>query len=190
MVNIILSSFAVIFLAEMGDKTQLMTMSFSAKYGISTTLKAIFIAILINSFIAVAVASFIFSMFHGNIIQVISCIVFIGFGVWNLINQKDKDEKKKEEKVILNPLVTIAAFFIISEAGDKTQIATMLLSIQTNTAVPVFIGASAGLFAANIIGALVGGYLGKKMPEKMIKIVSAIVFILIGIAGLIKIYIA
>ncbi|MDR1952473.1 MAG: TMEM165/GDT1 family protein [Elusimicrobiota bacterium] len=188
MFEIFFSSFIVVFLAEMGDKTQIMSLSFSARYGLWTTLSAIFAAILINTLIAIAAGTFIFKIFSGNTVQILAYALFIFFGVWTLIKKSGDNKEEKEKSLIINPFITIAVFFIIAEMGDKTQIATMLLSIQNRSTIPIFLGASAGLFAANLIAVAAGVLLKKKIPYKTIKILSAIIFIAIGSTGVIKLY--
>ncbi|MDR3112773.1 MAG: TMEM165/GDT1 family protein, partial [Endomicrobium sp.] len=82
------------------------------------------------------------------------------------------------------PFFTVAILFFISEFGDKTQIAAMALAMNAYPPA-VFLGAFAGMFCANLIGIAVGLALGKKLPAKMIKYISAALFIIIGAAGLI-----
>jgi putative Ca2+/H+ antiporter (TMEM165/GDT1 family) len=182
--EIFFSSFLVIFLAEMGDKTQIITMSFAAKYKLTTTISAIALAIIINSLLAVTAGTIIFNFAPSGTIQLISYVIFICFGIWTLLTLNDKGSAEKSANLVINPFVTIALFFTISEFADKTQLATMLLSIQTQTTLPVFLGAATGLFTANLIAIIIGSILGKKIPEKIIKIISSGIFILIGAWGI------
>jgi putative Ca2+/H+ antiporter (TMEM165/GDT1 family) len=185
--EIFISSFLVVFLAEMGDKTQLIAMSFSAQYGIITVLTSVLSAVLINTLIAVTAGSLIFNIADKYIliIKLVSYLLFIGFGVYPLLvkNKKSQDDEGKKRKVIINPFITIMIFFILSELGDKTQIVTVLLTVQNSSVIPVFLGASAGLFSANLIAISAAALIGKKVPSWIMEIISTWLFIAIGVIG-------
>ncbi|MDR3048968.1 MAG: TMEM165/GDT1 family protein [Elusimicrobiota bacterium] len=186
MLQTILTSFLLIFLAEMGDKTQLIALSFAARFKLKTVIFAILAATILNNLFATTVGSLIFKLAPSQTIRIISYAIFIAFGLWTLFSSKNEDGKTKESRLLFNPFITVAVFFIISELGDKTQISAMLLAIDSAAFFPVFIGASAGMFAANLIGIAAGAALGKKFPLKTIKIISAAMFIIIGITGMVK----
>ncbi|MDR0823298.1 MAG: TMEM165/GDT1 family protein [Endomicrobium sp.] len=186
MIQTVLTSFLLIFLAEMGDKTQLIALSFAARFKLKTVILAILTATIINNLFATTIGSLIFKFAPSQTIKIISYAIFIAFGLWTLFDSKTEDGKTKESKLLFNPFITVAVFFIISEFGDKTQISAMLLAIESAAFFPVFIGASFGMFAANLIGIAAGAALGKKFPLKTIKVISAAMFIIIGVAGLIN----
>jgi Predicted membrane protein len=177
-----LASFLLIFIAEMGDKTQLIAMAFTARFKASLVILAISSATIANNLIAVAAGSFLSGAFSVSIIQAASFILFILFGFWTLYGGED-DGENSGKKVIVNPFFTVALFFFISEFGDKTQIAAMTLTMKYSAPVQVLIGASAGMICANLIGIGAGVLLGKKIPAHIIRLISAAIFILFGLAG-------
>lgn len=181
MLQVILSSFFLIFIAEMGDKTQLMAMAFTTRFKPLQVFSAISTAIILNNLIAVIAGSLIAGIFPISIIKIVSFILFILFGLWTIYDGNSQEEKKTE-KTIINPFFTIAIFFFLSEFGDKTQIAAMTLAMNQNP-LYVFIGACAGMIAANLIGIFIGVFVSKNLPSHIIKWISAIIFIAIGLIG-------
>ncbi|MDR1696529.1 MAG: TMEM165/GDT1 family protein [Endomicrobium sp.] len=177
----LISSFLLILLAEMGDKTQLVAMAFTARFKVLHVLLAVSAATVANNFLAVAAGGFISGFFSENVIKSVSYGLFIVFGIWALTG-KDEDEKDSG-KVIINPFFTVFIFFFISEFGDKTQLATMSLSMKYGSPLFVLLGASLGMIAANAVGIAVGALLGKKVPAGVIKKVAAFLFIALGIIG-------
>lgn len=183
----ILSSFLLIFIAEMGDKTQLMAMAFTTRFKASQVILAISAATILNNLIAVAAGSLISGVFSINIIKIASFVLFILFGLWTLAGNEEEEGDSKVKKVFINPFFTVAILFFISEFGDKTQIAAMTLAMN-RPPVYVLIGASLGMICANLIGIAVGVFMGKTIPSHIIRWVSAGLFILIGLAGFFSIF--
>lgn len=178
----LLASFLMIFIAEMGDKTQLIAMAFTARFKALHVILAISAATILNNLIAVTAGSFLSGAFSLSVIKIVACCLFIIFGFWTLLGSSE-EEGNSEKKVLINPFFTVAIFFFISEFGDKTQIAAMTLTMNYGTPVYVLLGASAGMICANLIGICVGVFLGKKIPAGTIKLVSAVIFILFGLIG-------
>ncbi|MDP3791756.1 MAG: TMEM165/GDT1 family protein [Candidatus Omnitrophota bacterium] len=173
------ASFMLVLLAEMGDKTQLLAMAFAAKYSIQKVLIAIFLATLLCNAIAVIAGQILITIVPIKVISLIAALSFIIFGLWTLKKDKIKDEDKKRSG--LGPIATVGIAFLLAEMGDKTQLATMSLSIKYRDMFSVLMGATLAMLAANIIGIIVGSVMRKHVPEKAIKWFSAIVFILFGI---------
>jgi putative Ca2+/H+ antiporter (TMEM165/GDT1 family) len=178
----LIASFLMIFIAEMGDKTQLMAMTFTARFKASRVIFAISAATILNNLIAVTAGSFLSSAFSLSAIKIVSYALFILFGFWTIYGGKENGEKD-DKKVIINPFFTVAIFFFISEFGDKTQIAAMTLAMNYGMPVYVLIGACTGMICANLIAIIVGVFLGKKIPSEVIKLASAAIFIIFGFMG-------
>ncbi|MDR1941016.1 MAG: TMEM165/GDT1 family protein [Endomicrobium sp.] len=183
----LLSSFLLIFISEMGDKTQLTAMAFTSRFKPGLVIAAISAASVLTNFAAVAAGGFFSEILPFNIIKIVSYILFILFGVWTLAAKEDKESggAGRKAKVIINPFFTVACLFFISELGDKTQIAAMTLAMNENP-YGVFAGASLGMICANLVAIGVGILLGKKLPQKAVKYFSAALFIIIGAAGFIS----
>jgi putative Ca2+/H+ antiporter (TMEM165/GDT1 family) len=116
------------------------------------------------------------------IISLAASLSFIGFGLWILRAEKPKDQAEKASKFGIIGAVSIP--FFIAEFGDKTQLATISLAADYQNALSVLIGATLAMLAADGIGIAAGVVLGKHVPEKTIRWVSAAIFIVFGLAGI------
>jgi Ca2+/H+ antiporter, TMEM165/GDT1 family len=178
----LIASFILIILAEMGDKTQLLAMAFSARYKPWKVLLGVFIGTMANISLAVAVGRLLTRIVPLSIISFIAALSFIGFGLWILRRDELHGEERKESR--LGPVATVAVAFFLAEMGDKTQLAAISLAVQYRDALYVLIGATAGMVAADAIGIIIGMVMRKHIPEKTIKWASAIIFILFGLYGM------
>ena len=124
-----LASFLVVFLAELGDKTQFIVMAFTAKYRWQSVFAGMTLGILVVHSLAVAVGSLAGQLIPVHLMTIIASCLFIGFGVWTLRG----DDEEEEENVYpsrFGPLLTVAMTFIVGEMGDKTQFAAMTMAAQ------------------------------------------------------------
>jgi putative Ca2+/H+ antiporter (TMEM165/GDT1 family) len=179
-----LISLGAVALAEMGDKTQIITMTFASKYKPAKVLVAIVIAIALISAVSVAAGTLLArNDALRQWIQLIAAVSFIVFGLWSLREQKDEQEKPGKTK--FGPIVTVAIAFFVAELGDKTQLATVALAAEFPQApVLVFLGSSLGLLAANGLGIFVGAMFCRRIPDKVFRLISAGVFFLFGLYGI------
>ncbi len=180
-----LTSFVFIVLAEMGDKTQLLAMAFATKYSAHKVLIAVFIATLLNHALAVAVGRFLATIIPMNVISLIAALSFIFFGLWTLRGDRLGDTGKRESR--FGPVITVGIAFFLAEMGDKTQLATISLAIEYNNVLGVLAGTTLGMVVADGVGIIVGIVMRRHIPEKLIKWISAGIFILFGISGVYRI---
>lgn len=180
-----IASLMFIVLAEMGDKTQLLAMAFATRYSSHKVLIAVFLATLVNHSLAVAVGHFLTTVIPMEIISFIAALSFILFGLWTLRGDKLEGEDKKETK--FGPILTVGIAFFLAEMGDKTQLATISLAVEYQNMLSVLMGTTLGMVVADAFGIIVGVVLKKHIPEKVIKVVSAGIFILFGAVGIAKI---
>lgn len=176
-----LTSLVFVVLAEMGDKTQLLAMAFATRYCWKTVMWGVFAATILNHLLAVVVGNYLTSFIPMQHIQIIAALSFIVFGLWT-IRGDELDGEDKARKY--SPFWTVAIAFFIAEMGDKTQFATVALAAQFHAVLPVWLGTTIGMMIADGIGIIIGIVLGKKIPERVVKWVAAIVFILFGLFGL------
>ena len=180
-----IASFIFVVLAEMGDKTQLLAMAFATQYSAYKVLIAVFLATLLNHALAVAVGHFLTTVIPMDIISFAAAFSFIIFGLWTIRGDKLEGEDKKESR--FGPIVTVGIAFFLAEMGDKTQLATISLAVKYQSMINVLMGTTLGMVVADTIGIVIGIVMRKRIPEKIIKWVSASVFILFGLAGIYKI---
>jgi len=178
-----LTVFALMFVAEIGDKTQLVALTFAAKFKLIWVILGLSCAFILNNLLAVALGSFIGEVLPLNLVRIAAYCLFIAFGIWTIFGSDE--EENASSKVIVNQFVTVFLFLFVAEFGDKSQIAAMTFSMKYHAPIAVFLGAVAGEISANLIGIGAGVLLGKTLPIKIIKWISAVVFIAIGVTGLI-----
>lgn len=183
-VTALIISIFIVLAAEIGDKSLLITVGFSTKYGAGKVIAGVFAAAVMLNALAVAAGSLI-TRFQPlqDAIQGIAVLSFIVFGLWTLTGN-DGSDTGKNGKNILGPVMTIAVTFFIAEFGDKTQLTVLALAARfPQHPLPVFTGATMGLILADMAGIAFGAAMGKRFPERMVRIFSAAVFILFGLAG-------
>jgi putative Ca2+/H+ antiporter (TMEM165/GDT1 family) len=176
------ASFLLIVLAEMGDKTQFLAMSFATKNNAYKVLFAVFLATIVNFSITVTIGQLLTTIVPIDVIALAASLSFIGFGLWTLRAEKPKTAEKKASRFGL--VGTVFAAFFIAEFGDKTQLTTISLAAQYRNAVSVLIGATLGMLVADGVGIAAGVVLGKHIPQRTIKWVSATIFLIFGLVGI------
>ncbi len=175
------ASLALVVLAEMGDKTQLLAMAFATRFRWHVVLSAVAVATAANHLLAVLAGHYLSQIIPMEYIRIGTAVSFILFGLWTIRGDKLEGQ---EGKYILSPFWTVAIAFFIAEMGDKTQLATVTLAARYDAVFPVWLGTITGMVIADAIGIIVGIVLGKKIPERIVKWVAALIFIGFGILGL------
>lgn len=179
----LLASFLIVFLAEMGDKTQFLVMAFAAKYDWKRVFAGMTLGIFVVHSLAVAVGSLAGNFVPADVMRIAASLLFIGFGIWTLRGDEEDEEEAHDSR--FGPLFTVAMTFIVGEMGDKTQFAAMTMAAQYENAwLPVLAGAVSGMIAADSLGILAGALLHRRLPAQKMRILSAGIFLLFGLAGL------
>jgi putative Ca2+/H+ antiporter (TMEM165/GDT1 family) len=176
-----LASLGFVVLAEMGDKTQLLAMAFATRYKASTVMWGVFAATVLNHFLAVLAGNYLTNLVPIHYIQIAAAASFILFGLWTIRGDELAGEDKRFR---FSPFWTVAIAFFIAEMGDKTQLATVALAAKYQSVLPVLVGTTAGMLIADAIGIGIGIVMGKKIPERTVKWIAALIFILFGLWGL------
>lgn len=180
-----LISFGLIFVAELGDKSQLMAMTFAARYRATTILAAITAATAVVHLASVGLGAGLSAALPTDAIAVVAGVAFLGFAAWTLRgDQLDEDEEAKASRVTRSVFFSVAGAFFLSELGDKTMLATVTLATDHPGAmgfVGVWLGSTIGMVAADALAIVVGQQLGARLPERTIKIGAAITFVIFGV---------
>jgi putative Ca2+/H+ antiporter (TMEM165/GDT1 family) len=173
-------SFVIIFLAEMGDKSQLMSLAFATRYRAATVLASITVATLLLNAGSVIVGATIAMALPTELIQVAAGVVFLGFAAWTLRGDgPDGDDTEYVRRSGGRALLAIGTAFFLAELGDKTMLAAMTLA-TTEEPVGVWLGATCGMVAANAIAVGIGAAIGTRLPERWIRLLAAGAFALFG----------
>jgi Ca2+/H+ antiporter, TMEM165/GDT1 family len=176
-----LLAFGVIFLAELGDKSQLMALAFATRYRAAIVLVAVTLATLVVHAVSVLIGVVFALTLPTAAIQVAAGIAFLGFAAWTL--RGDTLDERDEARAATTgrwAIVTIGTAFFLAELGDKTMLATITLA-TTHEPIGIWLGSTAGMVAADAIAIWIGAVLGTRLPERAIRWFSAGAFIVFGL---------
>src|SRR5690554_6657540 len=183
MIQDFLQAFLLVFIAEMGDKSQLLAMTFAIRYPVRKVLIGILIGAFLNDGLAVMLGSLVSNFLPMNTIQIIAGCAFIVFALWSLKVEED-EEDTVNRKIKLGPVATVAIAYFIGEFGDKTQLTAIALASNAVSPFAVLIGTVLGMFTTGGIGIYIGKKLGDRIPDTAIKLASAALFLFFGITKL------
>ena len=179
-----LVSIGIVALAEIGDKTQLLTLVLAARYKKPWPIVAgIFVATLVNHAIAGAVGAWLTTAIGPDAMRWILGISFIAMAAWMLIPDRLDDDAGASRK-LGGVFVTTTVLFFLVEIGDKTQIATIALAARFDSLMTVVMGTTIGMILANAPVAFFGEALAKRLPVRAVHIVAALVFAALGVGVL------
>lgn len=176
-----LISFGIIFLAELGDKSQLMAMAFAVRYPAKTILLAITVATALVHLASVLIGAAFGAAFPADAISIVAGLAFLAFAAWTLRGDQLSDgDVARAEHSSRSVFLTVGAVFFLAELGDKTMLATITLATD-NGLVGTWIGSTLGMVAADGLAIVVGQQLGARLPERTVKIVAAATFVVFGL---------
>lgn len=185
-VQAFLVSFGVIFVAELGDKSQLMAMAFSARFKPLPILVGITIATAVVHAFSVIGGALLGAALPTDTINVVAGIAFLGFAAWTLRGDElDDDEAARVEVTNRSAVVAAGGAFFLAELGDKTMLATITLA-TTNGLFGTWLGSTLGMVAADALAIGVGALLGTRLPERSIRIGAAVLFVVFGVALIVE----
>ncbi|NTV05329.1 MAG: TMEM165/GDT1 family protein [Chlorobiaceae bacterium] len=171
-------SLVMIFLAELGDKTQLVALTLATCYNTSVVLWGIFWATLAVHVFSAGIGWFIGDKLPVEWIKFVAGIAFIAFGFWTLRGDC-LDDDEKSCKTGVHPFWLVFSTFFMAELGDKTMLSTITLA-STHPFLPVWIGSTIGMVLSDGLAIIAGKMLGARLPENIIKIGAAVIFFLFG----------
>jgi putative Ca2+/H+ antiporter (TMEM165/GDT1 family) len=173
-----LVSFGVIFVAELGDKSQLMALTFATRYRAWPVIIGITAATAIVHAVSVLVGVVLGATIPARPTTLIAGLAFIAFGLWTLRGDTLTDEdRRRAARPARHVVLTVGAVFFLAELGDKTMLATITLATdEGRSPVGVWIGSTVGMVVADAMAIVVGRMLGTRLPERTIKIAAAVSF--------------
>lgn len=171
------------FIAEMGDKTQLMLIALTSKYKLRDIISGTAAAILVLNGLAVLAGGLVSEFIPDWLIKTIAALAFLYFAASTIaVDDDDEEEGSGKSKIKFAPLAVFFTFFI-AELGDKTQLTAITFGANEgmSAALVVWIGCSLGLFAADILGMLVGYLLKSKIPDGLLNTLAFAIFSIFGV---------
>ena len=171
-----LVSFAFIFVAELGDKSQLMALTFATRYPMGVVLAGITAATALVHAVSVGIGAALGAALPTRPIKVIAAVAFVIFALWTLRGDSLSDEEKERAKEgTRSAFWVVAVVFFLAELGDKTMLATITLATEHGI-VGTWLGSTVGMVVADALAIVVGRHLGARLPEKAIRIGAALLF--------------
>jgi len=178
------SAFVLLFLAELGDKTQLMTMTLAHRYPVRPVVAGVFSAFLVLNLLAVGVGAALYRYLPTAAVLVAAGLLFLFFA-WRSWCEADADEDAGEDET--NGRSAFVASFtltFVAELGDKTQLALVALAAGSGAVWSVFVGGTLALWAVSAIGIAVGSTLLRHLPRRWMHRAAALLFALFGLLAL------
>jgi putative Ca2+/H+ antiporter (TMEM165/GDT1 family) len=179
-------STGLVALAEIGDKTQLLSLVLAARYRRPWPIVAgILAATLLNHAAAAALGAWITQAVGAALMTKILGVSFLAMAAWVLVPDK-LDEEDSAPKARGGIFLTTALLFFAAEMGDKTQVATVMLAARYDALVQVVMGTTIGMMLANVPVVFFGGALAKRVPLGIVRKLAALFFAILGIAALLS----
>jgi Ca2+/H+ antiporter, TMEM165/GDT1 family len=189
------TALGIVFLAELGDKTQIVALGFGARYRLRTVLAGVAAGYMASMLLSVAIGGILGAALPTNAISIGGGLLFVAFAIVSLLSARtagedDEDllaelgladaETAGQPDRSMRVIVSIVVAMFVAELGDKTMLATATLAAQGNP-VLVWLGATVGIMLAGTVGVVIGRWLGDRLPERVILVGSSLLFLLFGI---------
>lgn len=181
--SVLLSTFTLLFLAEMGDKTQLMAMTLAHRYRIAPVIVGTFAAFLLLNLLAVLVGEGVSRLLPREVVLVVAGILFLFFAYrsWTAADESEDDVSAADHRQAW--IVSFILIFV-AELGDKTQLAMVALAAQSGALWSVFVGGTLALWSVSLVGILVGRTLLRRIPAHWVHRAAALLFFAFGLIAI------
>ena len=178
----ILLSFAVVFIAEFGDKSQLLILAFATRYSARPVILGLLIGAALIQGVSVVIGAIVGAALPDAVVGIVSGLAFLAVAAWTVLGDDEDDEATDASRVPrtgLAVVLAVAGTFLLAELGDKTMLATFALAASQG-ALPTWIGSTAGEVAANLIAVVVGRQVGQRLSPRLVRVGSAATFAAVG----------
>lgn len=182
----LLLSFGIIFVAELGDKSQLMALAFAARYRALPVLVGITVSTALVHAFSVFVGAVLGASIPTRAITIVAGIAFFGFAAWTLRGDTIEDEEAATaNRGGHSAIVAASVAFFLAELGDKTMLATITLATSEG-AIGTWAGSTLGMVAADALAILAGKHLGSRLSDRTVRIGAAAAFVVFGVILLLE----
>ena len=178
----LISALGLVFLAELGDKTQLVALGLGARHRLTPVLVGVALGYAVTNLLSVVVGGLLGAALPTRALGIGGGILFLGFAVWNLRSDGADDEADVPGTPAGSGrlVLSVATTMFVAELGDKTMLATATLAAQGDP-ILVWIGATIGITLSGAVGVFLGRAAGHRLPERATRIGSAVLFALFGV---------
>jgi putative Ca2+/H+ antiporter (TMEM165/GDT1 family) len=179
----LLSTFTLLFLAEMGDKTQIMAMTLAHRYRIAPVIFGTFAAFLLLNLLAVLVGEGVSRLLPREVVLVFAGLLFLFFA-YRSLNSADESDDDVSATDHRHAWIMSFSLIFAAELGDKTQLAMVALAAQTGALWTVFVGGTLALWSVSLLGILVGRTLLRRISAKWVHRAAALLFFAFGLIAI------
>lgn len=189
----LLAALGLVFVAELGDKTQIVALGFGARHRLTPVLIGVVLAYMATNLLSVIVGGVLGAAFPTRAIGIAGGLLFIAFAIWTFRSGGDEVEPAADEPDVAptsgrsahrSVVMSVAGAMFVAELGDKTMLATATLAAKDNP-VLTWIGATCGIILAGTIGVILGRAFGARLPERVTRLGSATLFAVFGVVLLV-----
>jgi putative Ca2+/H+ antiporter (TMEM165/GDT1 family) len=178
-------AFGAVFVAEFGDKSQLLILAFATRHPWQPVVVGLIVAAATIQGLSVALGATFGAALPPTAVAVVSGFAFLAVAAWTLRGEDDDDPgapdaARGRRLAGIGLILAVAGTFILSELGDKTMLATFALA-ATQGPLPTWIGSTAGEVAANLVAVTVGRGFGHRLSPRSVRVGSAALFALAGL---------
>lgn len=181
----LLAAVGIVFVAELGDKTQLVALGLGARHRLGPVLVGVALGYAATNLLSVVVGGLLGAALPTRALGIGGGVLFLAFAAWTALAVEHDDHGDGAVATTTQPwarvVASVAGTMFVAELGDKTMLATATLASQ-GSPVLVWIGATIGITASGAVGVLVGRSMGARLPERATRIGSALLFAAFGIA--------
>jgi Ca2+/H+ antiporter, TMEM165/GDT1 family len=185
-VESLFAALGLVFVAELGDKTQLVALGFGARHRLAPVLTGVTLAYMATNLLSVVVGGLLGATLPSRAIGIGGGLLFLAFAAWTLRSGGHGEDGETDDAPTGrgSVVLSVATAMFVAELGDKTMLATATLAAEGNP-VLVWIGATVGIILAGTLGVLLGRVFGARLPERATRIGSAVLFAAFGVALLV-----
>jgi Ca2+/H+ antiporter, TMEM165/GDT1 family len=180
-------AFGVVFLAELGDKTQLLVLGLATRYRALPVIVGVVLASGLVMGLSVLVGATLGSLFDVTLLQLVGGAIFLAFAAWTVLGREEDDDDieamaaaRPNTRTALRAAAIVTGTFVLAELGDKSMLATLTLATQAEPMATWF-GATLALVGVSLIAIAVGRQLGTRIPGRLLRYVSAAAFAIFGL---------
>jgi putative Ca2+/H+ antiporter (TMEM165/GDT1 family) len=185
-VHAFLIAFGIIFVAELGDKSQLMALAFASRYKALPILIGITIATAVVHLFSVGLGAVVGVALPTKAIAVVAGLAFLGFAAWTIRGDSlDDDDEARARITTRSAVIAAATAFFLAELGDKTMLATITLATKEGL-FGTWLGSTMGMVAADGLAIFAGKQLGARLQQRTIKFGAAAAFLVFGVILLVE----
>ena len=182
--SIAVSAFSLLFLAEMGDKSQLLAMTLACRYRTTTVIAGTFAAFAVLNLLAVLVGQALFASLPQGWLLATAGALFLIFAYRSWQDSDGEDDTGADCQPERGGLVTSFLLIFVAELGDKTQLAMVALVAGTGDLWAVFAGGTLALWTVSLLGILFGAALVRRLPTRWVHRGAAVLFTAFGLLAL------